>query len=374
MKVAVSRPTPASKTVGGMSEELPVGGLPAGVDLLARLEGICAGRGLARLAVRLGDMAAFVGGDLEAFEEEFARLPREDARVGQAASHLLDVGGKRLRPLCVMLAARVGSGFGPHVMDLAVAVELVHSATLLHDDVVDLSDTRRGLPTARTIYGNAASVFAGDWLLVEALRRVRHSNLPGLLEDLLDTIERMIFAESLQLENRGRLTAGRDLYFQVVEGKTASLFAWAMRAGAVAGGLSEEQVKALSDFGDNLGVAFQAVDDLLDLTGDVTHTGKELFTDLREGKMTYPLIVALEREPSLRPLVEEVLALDDESVPESTARRVLGILRQTGAVEDCRELARQRTAEAVGRLETLPSSRARRALRTVARAIVDRDL
>jgi octaprenyl-diphosphate synthase len=376
MKVAVST---ASSAVGpvGIAEELAAtgGGLPAGVDLLARLEGICAGRGLAHLAIRLGDMASFVGGDLVSFEEEIARLPRDERWAGRAASHLLDIGGKRLRPLCVMLAARIGAGFDARVNDLAIAVELVHNATLLHDDVVDLGDTRRGLPTARTVYGNAASIFAGDWLLIEALRRVRRCSIPNLLEDLFDTIEQMIFAESLQLENRGRLSLGRDLYFQVVEGKTASLFGWGMRAGALAGGLDRHQVDALSDFGRHLGVAFQAVDDLLDLTGNAEHTGKVLFADLREGKMTFPLIVALEREEELRPLLQEVLATNvEEPIAEATAARVLDILRQTGSVETCRELARKRTAQAVERLETLPAGRARRALNTVARAIVDRDL
>ena len=382
MKVALRSPEPMESAAGMPEERSNAGGLPAGVDLLARLEGICAGRGLSRLAFRLGDLAAFMGSDLESFEEEFATLPRSERLMGQSAAHLLDVGGKRLRPLCVMLAARLGGTVDARVLDLAVAVELVHSATLLHDDVVDLSDTRRGLPTARTVYGNAASIFAGDWLLIEALRRVERSGVEGLLGDLFDTIERMIVAESLQLENRGRLSDGRDVYFHVVEGKTASLFAWAMRAGGLAVGLRDDQVQALSDYGLNLGVAFQAVDDLLDLTGDTEHTGKELFTDLREGKMTFPLIVGLERDPDLKPLLEEVLATSPEDgtalgapIEGCSARRMLEILRTTGAVDACRDLARGRTAEAVRRLEEkLPAGRARRALITVAKAIVDRDL
>jgi octaprenyl-diphosphate synthase len=385
MKVALRSPEPMESAAGVPEERPNAGGLPAGVDLLARLEGICAGRGLSRLAFRLGDLAAFMGSDLEAFEEEFAALPRSERLMGRSAAHLLDVGGKRLRPLCVMLAARLGGEVDARVLDLAVAVELVHSATLLHDDVVDLSDTRRGLPTARTVYGNAASIFAGDWLLIEALRRVERGGVEGLLGDLFTTIERMIVAESLQLENRGKLSSRREVYFHVVEGKTASLFSWAMRAGGLAVGLGEEQVAALSDYGSNLGVAFQAVDDLLDLTGDTERTGKELFTDLREGKMTFPLIVGLERDPDLRPLLEEVLASGPENgdggpalgapVEGRRAQRMLEILRRTGAVDACRELARNRTAEAIGRLEDkLPAGRARRALVTVARAIVDRDL
>lgn len=349
-----------------------VPGLPVGVDLLARLESICADRGLAGLAERLGDMVGFIGQDLEAFENELEGLPQDARLVSRSAHHLLDLGGKRLRPICVTLASRVGSGFDDRALDLAIAVELVHSATLLHDDVVDLSDHRRGAPTARAVYGNAASIFAGDWLLIEALRRVHRCRLSGCLEELLATIEEMIWAESLQLETRGKISTDRETYFRVVEGKTASVFRWAMSAGARAGGLDDSQRHALTDYGRHLGIAFQATDDLLDLTGDTDRTGKDLFADLREGKMTFPLIVALEREEELRPVIEEILATD--SVSSAASVRVVDTLRRTRAVEACRELARGHCERALASLEPLPESRARRALATVAESIVDRDL
>lgn len=371
MKVAVSSPVEIDPT----PEARSFPNLPLGLDLLARLEGLCAGRGLVRLARRLGDMMSFVGRDLAAFEMEFSQLEKGGNLVQRSAGHLLDAGGKRLRPLCVTLAARTGTGFDTTVADLAVAVELVHNATLLHDDVIDMSETRRGRPTSRSIYGNAASIFAGDWLLVEALRRVRRSGVPQVLEQLFDTIEEMIFAESLQLENRGRVAMDRDVYFRVVEGKTASLFSWAMGAGGRAGGRSEDEIEALRAYGRNIGVAFQAVDDLLDFTGDERRTGKVLFTDLREGKMTFPVIVAMERDPDLRQVIETVVAIDlEDKIPEHLASRVVGSLRRTGAVDVCLAMARRRSAEAVAQLERLPESRARLALTTVAEAIVDRDL
>ena len=348
---------------------------PAGLSLLERLEGICLDQGLSGLAGRLDDMVGFVATDLAAFELEFAQLQRRPQRVGQAASHLLDVGGKRLRPLCLALASRIGSGFNERVLDLAIAIELVHSATLLHDDVVDLADHRRGKATARAIYGNAASIFAGDWLLIEALRRVRRADYPVLLGELFDVIEEMIFAESLQLENRGRLATDRKTYFQVVEGKTASVFRWALFAGSVAGGLDANQQQALSTFGQQLGITFQAVDDLLDLTGDPDTTGKDLFTDLREGKMTLPLIFALEREEAARGAVEAILALPDETpVPRALGREVIDVLRRTDAVVDTLELARHHSRQAIAALDSVDDGAARRALATVAEAIVDRDL
>jgi octaprenyl-diphosphate synthase len=382
MKFALSTTTAELEPAAQTPLELrDAGGLPAGVDLLARLEGIVARQGLEGLADRLADLAAFVGHDLTTFEDEFGRLPRDARLVGQSAWHLLDLGGKRLRPTLVALAARAGSGFDHKALDLAVAAELVHTATLLHDDVVDVGDARRGVPSARTVYGNAASIFAGDWLLVEALRRIERSALPGLLVEALDTIERMIFAESVQLEWRGRITTDREHYFEVVEGKTASLFRWAMRAGALAGGLPEEQRDALGDYGRHLGVAFQAVDDLLDLTGETARTGKEVFADLREGKLTFPVIVALERDPSLRPVIEEILAAGSEEATafqsrhlERVTAKMVDALRETRASRDCLELARERSAKAVACLQALPDHRARRALATVAEAIVNRDL
>ncbi len=376
MKVALSRSsTELDQAVPVVPEGESTRGHSTGVDLLARLESLCAGRGLDALAHRLHELVAFVGYDLAAFEVEFTRLPRDPRLVGKSASQLLDLGGKRLRPMCLALAARLGTGFDQRALDLSVAAELVHSATLLHDDVVDLSDSRRGAPTARAIYGNAASIFAGDWLLVEALRRVHACQIPSLMIELFETIEQMIWAESLQLECRGRLSIGRDVYFQVVEGKTASLFRWAMRAGAAAGGVETASADALGEYGRHLGVAFQAVDDLLDLTGDASTTGKELFADLREGKMTFPVIVALEREPALRPLIYKLTDEDQGAAfSPQEAQQVVDILRSTRAVEDCLDLARRTSAAAVASLAPLPDGPSKRSLVTVAEALVDRDL
>lgn len=344
------------------------------VDILTRLEAICARRGLGRLARRLGDLVTFVATDLQQIEAELDAMPRHPRLVGKTGWHLLEHGGKRLRPLCVALASRLGDGFGTSALDLGVAVELIHNATLLHDDVVDVGESRRGAPTARAVYGNAASIFAGDWLLVEALRRVERTGIPGLMVEVLSTIEQMIWAESLQLENRGRLSTARATWLEVVEGKTASVFRWGMTAGARAGGLSGTAVDAVGEYGLQLGIAFQAVDDLLDLTGDAEVTGKALFADLGEGKMTYPLILALERDPGLQPILEGVLASPGTVVTDEQARGIVESLRAVRAVEDCLAFARESSRLAVEALENVPRGRARRALETVAETLVDRDV
>jgi octaprenyl-diphosphate synthase len=343
-------------------------------QLIGQLGNVAVQRGLGDLASRLAELQAWIEGDLRDFEAELALVPRGASVVSLCAHHLLELGGKHLRPMCVALAARCGSGFAESGRRLAVAVELVHSATLLHDDVVDLGEVRRGAPAARRIYGNAASIFAGDWLLVEALRQVQRAEVPGLLDRMLAVIEEMILAESVQLESRGRINAEVADYFRVVEGKTAALFRWGLFAGGRAGGLGDRECDALERYGLHLGVAFQAVDDLLDVDGDAERTGKALFADLREGKMTYPLILALARDPELLPVIERCAAVEaDEPLPAAAIRRVLDAVKRTEALADCRALAHHRANQAIDSLEPLGDHPGVRALITVAESTVYRE-
>ncbi len=342
-------------------------------SLLDRLGGVCTDRGLPDLAARLADLHRWIRRDLAGFEAELGTLPTGERIVQRAAHHLLDLGGKHLRPMCVALAARVGGGFDERARALAVAVELVHTATLLHDDVVDQGDSRRGAPAARCLWGNAASVFAGDWLLVQALLRIRHSGVPGALDRMLAIIDEMIMAESLQLERRGRLAVDLGDYFRVVEGKTAALFRWAMWAGGRAGGVDDAGCAALERFGLHLGVAFQVVDDLLDVAGDERLTGKGLHADLREGKMTYPLALAAARDPELAAALAGTLAAD---LPPDAAliARLQRAFDRTGALADARALADTRIAQAIAALDELPAGPARAALVTVAEATAQREM
>jgi octaprenyl-diphosphate synthase len=276
--------------------------------------------------------------------------------------------------MCVALAAKVGDGLDAPARQLAIAVELVHTATLLHDDVVDVADTRRAQPTARIVYGNAASIFAGDWLLMDALRRVRATGHLDLLDEMLAIIEEMILAESLQLERRGKIHGDVADYFRVAEGKTAALFRWAMRAGARAGGSSPEVSWALERFGLDLGVAFQIVDDCLDFAGETLITGKALYTDLREGKLTYPLLLALEREPTLETMVGDAIAAADTPLVEQAPRHraIAEVIAATGALADARRTAAERIARAIGSLSAVPDGEGRRSLITVAEATASR--
>jgi octaprenyl-diphosphate synthase len=259
------------------------------------------------------------------------------------------------------------------VQQLAVAVELVHNATLLHDDVVDLGDARRGQPSVRALYGNAVSVFAGDWLLIDALRRVRTVGDADVFMHLLDVIEAMIHAEAHQLANRGQLILDERVWRRIAEGKTAALFRWGLVAGGKAAGLTSAQVDALDRFGLHLGTAFQAIDDVLDFDGDPEKTGKALFVDLREGKTTYPLLLAVRRDETLRARLEELAFGDATADRDAQQREVLDALKRLGALEETRAFARDAGDRARQALEELPASDARAALETVLAATIARN-
>jgi octaprenyl-diphosphate synthase len=276
--------------------------------------------------------------------------------------------------MCVALASKVGTGFDARARELAVAVELVHTATLLHDDVVDLADTRRGRAAARVIYGNAASIFAGDWLLVDALRRIGAA-CPALVDPMLGVIEEMIIAESIQLERRGRIDGmDRASWLRVVEGKTASLFRWAMRAGAHAGGLDDAVAGALERFGVALGVAFQTIDDCLDLAGDPAVTGKDALADLREGKLTFPVLVALEREPAFAGRLGDILGRAEATgeVATADAAAVAAALARTDGLGAAQRFAAEHIRAAIGALEHVPAGPGRDALASAAEASLAR--
>jgi octaprenyl-diphosphate synthase len=344
------------------------------VAALPHLERAADRVGLADLADRLGELDRWTTAELVGFERELDAIPRGAREVQRAAAYLLDLDGKHLRPMCVVLASKLGTGFDDRARQLALAVEMIHTATLLHDDVVDVAEQRRGRAAARVVYGNAASIFAGDWLLVLALRRI--AAVDGeLLDRMLAVIESMILAESIQLERRGRVAgAARDTWMQVVDGKTAALFSWAMIAGGRAGGLDTAAVDALDRYGRHLGIAFQTVDDCLDIAGDPAATGKDALADLREGKLTYPILIGLEREPGFAARLDAIL-IDSEGrgeVDPAAAIEIAGVLARTGGLVEAKRLAAHHVERALDALAVLPAGPGRDALVTVAEASLRR--
>jgi len=320
-----------------------------------------------RTARRLGDAHGIVGADMAWVEAELARAAREGAAPGTlAAAHLLDAGGKRVRPLSVLLSAACFGEVSPVARALAVVAELVHAATLLHDDVIDDSDERRGRPASRRLWGNAVSVLGGDLLLTHALERTMAA-APALLPELIATLRRLVDGEIVQLRGRTRLDLAEATYFAIVHGKTSSLFAWAARAGAHAGGAPRDATEALAEYGAHLGVAFQLVDDVLDYTGDDAVTGKDPFGDLREGKITLPLVRAIAARPALAPEVERARAGD-----EAAGSRLLAGVLASGACDEVREIARAETERALAALSRVPAGVPRELLAAVARELASR--
>lgn len=338
---------------------------------LERLQTTTAEHQVGVVSASLEAIRAFLGDDLASIEATLADVlgGRADTPLHKSALHLLSLSGKRLRPLCVALAARIGGDFGEAARAVAVAVELVHNATLLHDDVVDVSDVRRGSPTARVVYGNAASVYAGDWLLIDALQRLETCGRTDLMVRLLRVLREMLDGEALQLEKRGNVDATVDDYFRIVRGKTASLFRFALYAGGAAGNVAERDCQALAAFGEGMGVAFQITDDVLDLSGAAQDLGKNIFADLHEGKFTLPLLLAMERAPALRETLRHGLSGD---VGPGLDAEVLHALHTTGALADARAKALSLSTEAMAALGAVADSPARKALEQVAVALVHR--
>src|SRR5512138_1024950 len=225
-------------------------------------------------------------------------------KLAGAARHLVSAGGKRIRPMVSLLSCGACGGEMRSAVPFAVAAELTHSATLLHDDVIDDGPVRRGQPASRVLWGNAVSVLSGDWLLTRALEIVAaESARSAALPALLATMRRLVEGEVLQLSLRGSFEATEQDYFDVIRGKTASLFGWSAAAGAWAAGVRGDVPDALAAFGEEIGMAFQLVDDALDYCGEPDLLGKRLGQDFSEGKATLPLIRAFQREPSLRELL-----------------------------------------------------------------------
>ncbi len=251
-----------------------------------------------RLLSRLSELQLLLRDDLAWIDTALLEAANRSERPGRdAARHLAERGGKRVRPMALLLSCACFGSVTPVVREAALVAELVHTATLLHDDVIDDGTERRGAPTPRILWGNGVSVLAGDLLLVDALERIgRH--VPAVLPSLFTTLRELVDGEIVQLRGRVALDVSRDTYDRILRGKTASLFRWATGTGARLGGAGSTDQERLQTVGELVGMAFQLVDDSLDYSSEVS--GKTTLADLREGKMTLPLVLAIERSPDSR--------------------------------------------------------------------------
>ncbi len=332
---------------------------------LSLLESSGTGRAPPEVLSRVGDIQTLVADDMESVREVLRQSTESGPEPARsAARHLVGGGGKRIRPLALLLAHACFAPPEPQAHQIAVVVELVHSATLMHDDVIDDGDERRGQPTARRVWGNAVSVLAGDLLLVRALE-LTEQHAPALLPGLLATLRRLVEGEVVQLRGRVALDPSEATYERILQDKTASLFGWATRAGASLAGADAESVERMGEFGERLGVAFQLVDDLLDYSEQ--GTGKTPLADLSEGKLTLPLVLTCADKPELLASLKRIHAGDLEPV-----QAVSSAVRSSGACDEVRRRAENFTAEALAALRGVAKTPARLLLEGVATGLVER--
>lgn len=313
--------------------------------------------------------------DLERIEREIGLegISSVDA-ITMIGQYLQAGGGKRLRPMLVLLSAKLVGP--PDASDasirMAAVVEMIHTATLVHDDVIDMAKTRRGRPSINVVWGNHTSVLAGDWLYMQAFQVALRERNFHMLDLLISLTQLMVEGELLQLQRIGQIDISEADYMELIDRKTASLFSACARLGSLTGGANEPSEAKLGEFAWNLGIAFQLVDDILDFTSSERILGKPVGNDLREGKVTLPLIYALEKaSPAERKLVETVLA--DESYNQVPFVQILKIINQYGGVERARERAQVFTEKARNLIASYPDSPYQRALVAVTDLVTDRD-
>jgi octaprenyl-diphosphate synthase len=276
---------------------------------------------------------AQVGSDLVRIEEEINRLLDSDIPlISVVGRYITGSGGKRLRPLLMVLCSRLCGYKGRDDVRLAVVFEFVHAATLLHDDVVDHAELRRSCPAANTLWGNPAVVLVGDFLYSRSIQIAVEYQDVRILQVLLDATTRMSEGEVLQLVNSDNLEISEGEYLEVINRKTAALIAAACQTGALFGGGGADQENALKAYGQNLGIAFQLIDDTLDFTGEAEELGKPVGNDLQEGKATLPLIYALRNAKATERLRLRQIFTSETIAPENV-REINDIVSESGGIE-----------------------------------------
>ncbi len=308
----------------------------------------------------ISTILAPIAQDMQQVDASIRRaLASEVPLISAIGSYIVGAGGKRLRPALLLLVARAHGHDGEHLHDLAAVVEMIHTATLLHDDVVDESQLRRGRQTSNATYGNAASVLSGDFLYSRSFQMMVAAGNLRILRILADATNVIAEGEVQQLMNMHDPEISRERYMRVIHDKTAALFEAAARIGAVLAGCDDAAEQRAAAYGRSVGLAFQLIDDALDYNGNAEQMGKNVGDDLREGKPTLPLIVAMQRaEAGQRELIEHAIREGDaERLPQ-----ILEIVHACGALEEVYTVARAELHQALGAAETMPGGPYRQAL------------
>jgi octaprenyl-diphosphate synthase len=310
--------------------------------------------------------------DLAAIEREFGRDTVSNvSAITDIGEYLREGGGKRIRPALLLLAAKLFNYEGRGAVRLGAVVEIIHTATLVHDDIIDEAQTRRGRPAANTKWGNSKCVLAGDWLYMQAFKIAVQERNFRVLDVLIELTQQMVEGELLQMEKLGKLIT-LDEHFDLIFRKTACLFSVCMRMGGILGGATPEQEENLGKYGRSLGMAFQIVDDVLDLTASESVLGKPVASDLREGKVTMAVIHALENcTPTERAQIETILR--DRAFNGVTHAQILETLNRYGSLDFATTQAALYAESARKALAEFPDSEYKRALLWAPEFVVARE-
>ena len=311
--------------------------------------------------------------DLEAVEAEFARhIQSRVALIPEMGRYIQKSGGKRVRPAVLLMAARLCGYTGDRAVLNASVVEFIHTATLVHDDIIDQADLRRGRLAVHSRWGNDITVLLGDYLYIKSMGMALTQDSLDVIRLLCDVTLRMIEGELYQLTKTGDVDINEEEHFEIIRRKTAYLFGGCAQIGGVLGGMTKEQEVALREFGFNLGVAFQVVDDLLDYTADESALGKPVGGDLREGKVTLPIIYLLQRGgDEADGLIRAVVR--DRAVSKEQWRDIKRLLHEHRAPELAYAKATEYATLAKSALDVFPPSRERDALKALADYVLSRD-
>ena len=310
--------------------------------------------------------------DLAAIEREFGRDTVSGVEaITEIGEYLRGGGGKRIRPALLLLSSKLFNYDGRGAIRLGAVVEIIHTATLVHDDIIDEAQTRRGRPAANTQWGNSKCVLAGDWLYMQAFKVAVQERNFRILDTLIELTQQMVEGELLQMEKLGKLIS-LDEHFDLIFRKTACLFSVCMRMGAILGKATPEEEESLAQYGRDLGMAFQIVDDVLDLTASESVLGKPVASDLREGKVTMAVIHALERcTAAERKLIETFVK--DRAFDAVTHGEILGILERYGSLEAAHARARQYATLARNAICSFPEGEIKRSLLWAPEFVVARE-
>jgi octaprenyl-diphosphate synthase len=310
--------------------------------------------------------------DLAAIEREFGRDTVSGVRaITEIGEYLRAGGGKRLRPALLLLSCKLMNYTGHGAIKLGAVVEIIHTATLVHDDIIDEAQTRRGRPAANTQWGNAKCVLAGDWLYMQAFKIAVQERNFQVLDALIDLTQAMVEGELLQIERLGKAIS-LDEHFELIHRKTACLFSVCMKLGGILAGASDADQHRLAEYGRNLGMAFQIVDDVLDLTASEEVLGKPVASDLREGKATMAVLHALERcDPAERKIIQAVLS--ECGFNGTKPADIVTILQRHGSIDAAYALAVDFSNKAREAICTFPDSEIKRVLLWVPEFVVERE-